>query len=133
MELHIPRKCGYRFSRLLINKMYRDVMRDFRVSKSNKLENYLDEQFGLNIHTKDLLRECLVSLQIQEKTDYLRIYIDPNKKYKNTDLTVKNLVNFVTYGNADIKGYPIVLDEFKKISKNLNTYYKTYKITGVLV
>lgn len=112
--------------------MSRDIRVNLRVSKSKKLEDYLDEQFGLNIDVSNLLREFTLYLQIQELTDVFRIYIDPNVKYRNTGLTVESLIKFITYGNSDIKGYPIVLDEFKKVSKNLNNYYRIYKLTGVL-
>lgn len=79
-----------------------------------------DELF--EIDSFDILKQAMLNLVIS-KQGHNTYNIKPNNLIKVEDNYIDYYINLITYGNREIKGYPIILDLFKFIYNNINKIY----------
>lgn len=80
-----------------------------------------DEEFEIDSY--EILRKAMASLLITKNGNNQYI-IQTNDLIKVGDNYINYYVNLITYGNREIKGYPLILDIFKFIRDNINKIYR---------
>ena len=83
-----------------------------------------DEFF--DIDSFEILKKALKNLLITKNGMYEYI-IKVNKILKYDDVSINSWINVITYGNREIKGYPILIDLFNDISENIQDIYKEWE------
>lgn len=86
-----------------------------------------DELF--EIDSFDILKQAMLNLVIS-KQGHNTYNIKPNNLIKVEDNYIDYYINLITYGNREIKGYPIILDLFKFIYNNINKIYGEWENNG---
>lgn len=132
MEIFVPKEYGQKFVKALISKIKRDLKREFRATKAREIDNYFREVLDTSFTCRDLLEICLLNLQIQDLKQSFRIYVNPKIIEEKTDFYVVDLIKFMSYGNADIKPYPLITNKFADITNHMDELHKRYKLLGVL-
>jgi len=80
----------------------------------------IDREF--DIDSLNIIKFALKNLIISEQPNSYSISINKNLKYDHQP--VDSLINVITYGNRNCRGYTIVLDIFNYIVKNIDILYK---------
>ena len=132
MEIFVPKEYGQKFVKALISKIKRDLKREFRATKAREIDNYFREVLDTSFTCRDLLEICLSNLQIQDLKQSFRIYVNPKIIEEKTGFYVVDLIKFMSYGNADIKPYPLITNKFADITNHMDELHKRYKLLGVL-
>ena len=83
-----------------------------------------DEFF--DIDSLEILTKALKNLLITKNGMYEYIF-KVNKVLKYDNVSISSWINVITYGNREVKGYPILIDLFKSISENIKTIYKEWE------
>lgn len=77
------------------------------------------------INSLEILDQALKKLLITKNGKYeYTIKIDKKLKYNNVSL--ESWITIITYGNREIKGYPILLDIFNFTSDNITEIYEEW-------
>lgn len=96
-------------------------------SVNHRLLKQFDELFNINSYY--ILRLALKQLLITKvNKDTITIKLDKRIRY-NTGYMI-NYVNLITYGNTQIKGYPILLKIFKFVSENIEDIFNMWLPRG---
>lgn len=132
MDIFVPRKYGYRFANALVAKIKRDLKREFKAAKAQEIDKYFKETLGVAFTCQDLLEICMLNLQIQNLKQSFRIYIDPKIIEEKTGFYVVDLIKFMSYGNADVRPYPLITNKFADVTNHMDELHKRYKLLGVL-
>jgi len=82
----------------------------------------IDREF--DIDSLNIIKFALKNLIISEQPNSYSISINKNLKYDHQP--VDSLINVITYGNRNCRGYTIVLDIFNYIVKNIDILYKEW-------
>lgn len=78
-----------------------------------------------DIDSLEILDTALKNLLITKNGNYIyTITINKNLKYE--DISLEFWVSVITYGNREIKGYPIILEIFNLISDDITEIYKEW-------
>ena len=132
MEIFVPKEYGQKFVKALISKIKRDLKREFRATKAREIDNYFREVLDTSFTCRDLLEICLLNLQIQDLKQSFRIYVNPKISEEKTGFYVVDLIKFMSYGNADVKPYPLITNKFADVTNHMDELHKRYKLLGVL-
>jgi len=100
-----------------INKLFINTLDLNRLNSFNK---------ELNLNSYNLINNLLKSLNIS-KINNTSYDISINKNIKINGKSALTYLNFITYGNRSIKGYPIVYNIFKIIANNIDSIYEQYE------
>lgn len=93
----------------------------FQQSVDLKILKVFDKEF--NIDSRLILLTALRNLLITKNgNDEFNIKI--NKTIRVGDKNIDYYITLITYGNREIKGYPIVKNIFQSVADNINTIYK---------
>ena len=96
----------------------------FQQSVDLKVLKVFDEEF--NIDSRLILLTALRNLLITKNgVDEFNIKI--NKTIRVGDKNIDYYITLITYGNREIKGYPIVKNIFQSVADNINTIYKEWE------
>ncbi len=120
MKIVIYNKNNY--DRKFIEYIPSIIERLFNRSFSRKRLQLLDKEFKIN--SLGIIRFSIKNIKISEQPNSYTLEIDKNKKYDHESL--ESLINLITYGNRNCKGYLIVYDIFKYIAENVDTLYKEW-------
>lgn len=82
----------------------------------------INNTFGIN--SFDIIMFALDNLKIYSQPDAYIIEIDKNLRYKN--INVDSIINLITYGNRECKGYPLIYNIFKIIAENVERIYEKW-------
>lgn len=97
------------------------------LSQINSLFNYTKCKhlsLYLKINILALFKFTINNLIISEAGDTYILSINKNLRYKNYSLG--KLINFITYGTRDIKGYRLLDIVFKSIADNIDIIYERW-------
>ena len=89
-----------------------------------------DDEFEIDSY--EILRKAMASLLITKNGNNQYI-IQTNNLIKVGDNYINYYINLITYGNREIKGYPIILDIFKFISNNITKIYREWEDNGYTI
>ena len=89
-----------------------------------------DEEFEIDSY--EILRKAMANLLITKNGNNQYI-IKINNLLKVDDNYINYYINLITYGNREIKGYPIILDIFKFIYNNVNKIYREWGDNGYTI
>lgn len=78
----------------------------------------------LKINTLSVFKYAMKNISISEINDTYVISINKNLNYKTYNL--KSLIDYITYGNMEIKGYRLLYNIFKWLSNNIDLVYKEW-------
>lgn len=103
----------------LVGYIYNTIQNNLNQTRLKLFDNYL------NINSREVILLALRNLDItkQAQNSY-KISISKIKTYK--DKPLHGWINLITYGDREIKGYPIVLNTFKEVQENITGLYKRY-------
>lgn len=80
---------------------------------------------NLNINSYEILKFAFDHLYISETPSEYILKIDKNLRWNN--LNVSSLISLITYGNRQVKGYPIVRRVFETIVDNIDVLYSKWE------
>jgi hypothetical protein len=92
------------------------IKSEYRSLKAIKLEK------ELKVNVLKVFTYAITNISITEQGDTYSIYVNKYLKYKKYNLN--QLINFITYGNREIKGYNLLYILFNYIETNINVIYK---------
>ena len=105
----------------LINYIYTKIIISLDLKRLKVFDDYL------NINSRFIILLALRNLIITKQSEKTyNISFNKNIKYKGQ--LVYPLIKFITYGNRELKGYPIILDWFKLVERNISSIYKEYRL-----
>lgn len=110
------------YSREFIDYIPSIALKLFNESFNRKRLFNIDKEF--NINSLNIIRFALENLSVSEQPNSYTISINKNLKFEHQP--IDSLINLITYGNRDCKGYTIVLDIFNYIAKKVNILYKEW-------
>lgn len=110
------------YSREFVDYIPSIALKLFNESFDRKRLFNIDKEF--NINSLNIIRFALENLSISEQPNSYTISINKNLKFEHQP--IDSLINLITYGNRNCKGYTIVLDIFNYITKNINILYKEW-------
>ncbi len=120
MKIIISGKDNY--SRKFIEDIPNKILELFNELFNRKRLSLIDKEFDIN--SLNIIRFALENLSISEQSNSYSISINKNLKFDHQ--SVDSLINLITYGNRNCKGYTIVLDIFNYIAKNIDILYKEW-------
>lgn len=101
------------------------IITKYRVSSAKKMNTYLE---GFNV--KENVRAILLyAVETLKKTPDGKTYVlevDKNRSVPNTVFSLETVVNLITYGTIEIRGYDLLIKAFQFVNKKLNTLKKMY-------
>lgn len=133
MQLIIDKNYEREFIDLLIEKIKRDIL--YNISRDKLVpydiyinKNYKFKKVRLSI---EFIKKALNNLKIIHlDTDGYIIELDKTQRIDN--VKVEEIVKLINYGNIGLSPYPFLLDEFKLMNDNIETYYYSYDTLGVV-
>lgn len=120
MQIVIYNKDNY--NRAFVDAVPRKILALFNSSFNRLRLSNIDKK--LNINSLNIIRFALKNLIVSEQTNSYSISINKNLKYDHQP--IDSLINVITYGNRNCKGYTIVLDIFNYIAKNIDILYREW-------
>lgn len=103
----------------LVGYIYNTVQNNLNQTRLKLFDNYL------NINSREVILLALRNLDItKQAVNSYKISISKIKTYK--DKSLHEWINLITYGDREIKGYPVVLNIFKEVQENITGLYKRY-------
>jgi hypothetical protein len=75
---------------------------------------------------KEILLYAIDSLKITITETGYTCEVDKNKNLPNTPFNIDTVVNLITYGSIEIKGYGIIIKAFEFVVNKLSTLKKIY-------
>ena len=103
----------------LVGYIYNTVQNNLNQTRLKLFDNYL------NINSREVILLALRNLDItKQAVNSYKISISKIKTYK--DKSLHEWINLITYGDREIKGYPVVLNIFKEAQENITGLYKRY-------
>jgi hypothetical protein len=110
------------YNRKFIEDLPSIALKLFNNSFNRMRLSNIDNEF--DIDSLNIIRFALKNLIISEQPNSYSISINKNLKYDHQP--VDSLINVITYGNRNCRGYTIVLDIFNYIVKNIDILYKEW-------
>jgi hypothetical protein len=101
------------------------VITKYRDASAKKLNAYL-EGFNVKQTVRTILLYAVETLKIRQEGKEYILEVDKNKNVPNTVFSLETVVNLITYGAVDVKGYDIMLKAFNFVSKKLNMLKRIY-------
>lgn len=103
----------------LVGYIYNTVQNNLNQTRLKLFDNYL------NINSREVILLALRNLDItKQAVNSYKISVSKIKTYK--DKSLHEWINLITYGDREIKGYPVVLNTFKEVQENIMGIYKRY-------
>lgn len=103
----------------LTSYIYSKVQNNLNQTRLKLFDNYL------NINSREVILLALRNLDItKQAVNSYKISVSKIKTYK--DKSLHEWINLITYGDREIKGYPVVLNTFKEVQENIMGIYKRY-------
>lgn len=99
--------------------IYKEFINRFNPTRAQ----IFDRVFNMNSFSilQYALRHLLIS-KVRNDTYIIKI----NKSLRYNNVPVGGLVNLITYGTRQVRGYGIIDDIFKYVSENINGIYNTW-------
>ena len=104
----------------LPNYIYDQFLKSADISRLVEFDEFFD------INSFDILKKAIRNLLITKNGNYEYI-IKVNKVLKVDNVTIDVWISVITYGNREVKGYPILIDLFKHIQENIGLIYKEWE------
>jgi hypothetical protein len=101
------------------------IEKKYSVVKAKKLNTHLSS-YGIKQDVKEILLYAIDSLKITVTETGYTCEVDKNKNLPNTPFNIGTVVNLITYGNIEIKGYGIIIKAFEFVVNKLITLKKIY-------
>ena len=79
----------------------------------------------LKIDVFKVLNHAIKTMNITEDANSYILSVNKNLKFGNYNL--KSLLNYITYGSRDIKGYRILYDILNIVGRNIDIIYKEWE------
>lgn len=135
MYLFLSREFDYDFILQVVAKLVRHIK--INIHKENFIQTDLEINLipGLKeiISTKEIILSALGKINIVKQSNHYMVEFDPIINYPNTRIKMITLLKLITYGNSQVQGNTVVLDEFKKLNTKLDYLYEMYKNRGIIV
>lgn len=135
MYLFLSREFDYDFILQVVAKLVRHIK--INIHKENFIQTDLEINLipGLKeiISTKEIILSALGKINIVKQSNHYIVEFDPIINYPNTRIKMITLLKLITYGNSQVQGNTVVLDEFKKLNTKLDYLYEMYKNRGIIV
>lgn len=135
MNLLIPIEYDYDFVLAVREKFIRDIYLNLKPESFFKIDVEMNSLFDFPevVISKEIISYALDKLIIVKRSRYYSIEFNSVINYPKTKIKLITLLRFISYGNSDVHGNSILIDEFKKLNINLYTLYKIYKLKGIVV
>lgn len=120
------------FSLFLISVIQERVITEINPQKMIKLGEYLNKVSIFKkltyryISPREILLSAVYNLQTYSTSEEIVIEVDRSVPFYDSTIKLYQLVDFITYGNLAIKGYPLLDEIFKDITENINVYFRLY-------
>lgn len=134
MNLLVERKYPYEFVLQLLRRFRLKVAMKLYVKDFTKIDVALNQLFDLSEITlsKEIISYALDNLIVVKQSNFYSIEFNPTLNYPGTKIKLITLLRFISYGNSNVHGNSILIDEFKELNKNLSYLYKVYTIRGIV-
>lgn len=133
MQLVIKENYERDFIDLLIEKIKRDIMYNISRNKLIPYDIYINKNYSFK-KTRlaiEFIKKALNTFRvINLDTDGYIIELDKTQRIDN--VKVEEIVKLINYGNINLSSYPFLLDEFKRVDNDIDSYYYSYKNLGVV-
>jgi len=133
MNLLIDVRFSYEFVESIRKKLIREVLLLLPGNDFTKLDIEMNNLFQFQdiVLSKEVILYALDNLIIVKRSNYYSIEINSIINYPKTTIKLITLVRFISFGNSSVHGNSILIDEIKKLNKDLYLLYEIYKLKGV--
>lgn len=118
------------FIKWLIRFIKSDIIRKLNNRHLNRLNNYINTnntfEYDKSINVKKVIIQSLNTLGYKKSGNHYIITFNEIIPFYSTKFKLKDILNFITYGNFEIKGCSIISEVFDSIQNNLELYKKLY-------
>lgn len=134
MNLLIDSKYPYDFILQLLHRYRLRIAIKLSLQDFFKIDVEMNKLFSFEETTlsKEIITYALDKLIIVKQSNYYSLQFDSIVNYPGTKIKLITLLRFISYGNSNVHGNSILIDEFKELNKKLNFLYKIYKIRGII-
>ncbi len=114
------------FAKEFIPQVLADYVIDkYRNLNAKNLNTYL-EGFNIRQSVRQILLYGIETLKVTKDDKTYILEVDKNKTLPNTVFSLDTLINLITYGAVDVKGYDLLLKAFQFVTKKITILKKTY-------
>ena len=127
MQFRIHNSYTLGFVSKAVPKIFRHYILIFnKDGRLYNIDNYLKNSLGINYKSIDILLFALRNSYISELNKYCIINIGSSDVFKDTNYTLKSLVNLIENGNLDVKGSHILSQAFNYLKVGLDRFWDMY-------
>jgi hypothetical protein len=101
------------------------IITKYRDLSARNLNLYL-ERFNIKQSVRTILLYGIETLKITKDDKTYVLEIDKNNNLPQTAFSLDTIVNLITYGAADVKGYDLLIKAFQFVTKKITVLKKTY-------
>lgn len=118
------------FINWLIAQIKNEILAKVDIRQLNRLDKDTREIFGISVNVATAFLSIVDNIRFYEHSGYYIIDVDHNKKTNNIPL--KELYQYITFGDMQVNGYPIILETLNNVISDLNKYQLRYNLVGVI-
>ena len=119
-----------RFINFLIKIIKNRVITKLSLNKLKMWDKYLDTINKNHESAKEIILISLSELVYIIEDNYIIITINNNYVLSKLHLKLIDAIKLISFGNMEIKGYPIISDTFQYVEKNIKGYEKRFHLFG---
>lgn len=107
-----------------------EILKELNNNNLDRLNAYINEfdffKSGQSINLKKIIFQALNTLNFKYSGNYYIISFNEIIPLYDTEYKIIDVLNFITYGNFEVRGCTIISDIFDSIHYNLKLYKKLY-------
>lgn len=127
MQFKIHNSYTLDFVNVAVPKIFKHYILIFnKDGRFYNIDNYLKNSLGINYKSVDILLFALNTSYISELNKYCIINIGNSDVFKDTNYTLKSLVNLIEDGNLDIKGSHVLGQAFSYLNIGIDRFWDMY-------
>lgn len=130
----IPKEYGYEFTESIVKKYIQDIRPKLVLTDLLDIDVALNKKFDFPEITlaKEIILYALDNIVIRKRSQHWSVEFNPIINYPKTRTKMITLLKFISYGDSSTHGNPILINESKKLNKDLKILYKIYINKGFI-
>jgi hypothetical protein len=98
---------------------------NYSEAKAKKLNDFL-YLHNVKSGVKGSLMYAIETLKFSKEGENYVLEVDKNKILEKTAFNIDTIVNLITYGTVDIRGYNLLVNSFEFVARKINSLKKSY-------
>lgn len=117
------------FMKWLVREVKSEILANTNVKKLARLTEHAEIVFNTKIDIFKAFFMIVNNIEFTQFEGYYVIQVNPFKYFNHISLI--DLYNYISFGDLQVNGYPIIHDTLVNIKPKLKRYLFKYKLVGV--